>query len=74
VSRASAYELRDRLSPTETLVLLHAGEGLTATETAAAMKRSPETVKTHRQHVLKKLEARNIAHAFAIAYRAGLVE
>lgn len=64
----------DALSPVEIQVLCHAGDGRTGKETAALMKRSLETVKTHRKHVLEKLEARNIAHAYAIAYRAGIIE
>jgi DNA-binding CsgD family transcriptional regulator len=70
----SNYGNFDRLTPVEMKVLLYAAEGLTGKETAKEMKRSVETVKTHRCHVLKKLQARNIAHAFAIASRSGLVK
>ena len=65
--------VRGEPSPAELEVLRLAGEGWTCADTAAIVGRSIETVKTHRKHVIDKLDAKNIAHAFAIAYRRGLL-
>jgi DNA-binding CsgD family transcriptional regulator len=62
------------LTPVELQVLRHASNGLRNRETAEAMKRSIETVKTHRKHAIEKLGAKNTANAVAIAVRAGLIE
>lgn len=61
------------LTPIEIDILLAAGAGETMKETAVRIGRAYETVQTHRKHILEKLEAHSIAHAFAIAYRRGLI-
>lgn len=56
------------LTPREREVLDHAAAGLTVTETAHRMSRSPRTVKTWRESILRKLAVPNMTAAVA-AYR-----
>ena len=56
-------EFGEGLTVIEFGVLLAAAEGETASETAARTGRAEETIRSHGQHVLRKLGARNIAHA-----------
>lgn len=48
-------------------------EGYGNKEIAQRLQVGPETVKTHLRNVLVALNARNRAHAVAIALRAGLI-
>lgn len=64
----------DELSPTELKVLQHAANGLTMRETAEATKRSQNTINSQRDMILRKLQARNIAHAVAIGLRQELID
>lgn len=63
-----------RLSPLERDVLEGAGNGETIRATAERRGCEEPTVKEARQRLRRKLDARNVAEAFAIAYRLGLVE
>lgn len=61
------------LSTREVEVLQLVADGLSNREIGDCLSISVETVKTHVQHVLGKLQARNRAHATAIAIRRGLI-
>jgi len=54
-------------------VLECAAAGLSAKETAERYSRSEQTIKTHRRHVLAKLDARNMAAAVAQGFRLGIL-
>ena len=60
------------LSKRELQVLILASGGFGERDTGVALRISEETVKSHRKHILRKLDARNIAHAVAIGFRLGL--
>lgn len=62
------------LTPAEILVLLAASDGLGIKETATWLNKSPETVKSRRKGIIASLNARNMAHAVARAFQAGLLE
>jgi DNA-binding CsgD family transcriptional regulator len=61
------------LSPRELDVLELISRGLTNPETASVLGISLATVRTHVEHVLRKLEASNRVEAVALALRLGLV-
>lgn len=61
------------LSRREYEVLRLIADGLTAKNIAHRLEVSEETVKTHVRRMLRKLDARDRAHAVALAYQAGLL-
>jgi DNA-binding CsgD family transcriptional regulator len=61
------------LSQPELLVLSAAARGLSAEETAELLVKSRHTVIAQRRSLQAKLEARNLAHAVALAYERGLL-
>jgi RNA polymerase sigma factor (sigma-70 family) len=61
------------ISEREREILFGAAEGESARETAARLGRSIETVKTHRRHIIDKLDARNMTHAVHLAHRLNLL-
>ena len=61
------------LSEPELMVLRYASRGLTTGETAVAVGRSIETVKSHRKHARWKLDARTTTQAVAEAIRRYLI-
>ena len=63
-----------RLSPRQLDVLSLMAAGTPNREIAAALFLSPETVKTHVSEILRKLPARDRAHAAVKGIRLGLVE
>ncbi len=67
------YEDRDNLTARELEVLRHAAAGATCYETGRALFVEAGTVKFHRTRLIRKLDARNIAHAVAIAHKQGLL-
>jgi DNA-binding CsgD family transcriptional regulator len=61
------------LSKSQYEVLTDAADGLTSQQSAARRHKGKETIKTQRSQVLLKLQARNMAHAVAIAIGRGLI-
>lgn len=61
------------LTPREREVLLRISFGWSLEEIGADLGIAPSTARTHRQHLLTGLEARNVAHAVGIALRTGLL-
>lgn len=59
------------LTRQQSRVLWHASQGCEAQETADLMGLALDTVKTHRRAVLKRLCAKNTAHAVYIGMREG---
>jgi DNA-binding CsgD family transcriptional regulator len=72
-STPKAQSKRPLLSRQEKRTLLYVIAGLTTNEIAEQIGRSSETVKSHRESLMRKLEADNIGHAIAIAYEKGIL-
>lgn len=68
-----AAELLAPLSLPEIEVLRAAARGLTVVETADALGKGAETVKSQRNRIVLKLGARNMTHAVCMAAERGLV-
>ena len=62
------------LSPREAQVLTLAGQGLPVRTIAERLTISPATVKTHLEHIYRKLGVRDRTAAVANALRGGLIE
>lgn len=61
------------LTSIEKRVVAEASRGCGIKETATGLGRSVDTVKQHRSSAIRKLEARSMTHAVAIAIGAGLI-
>lgn len=66
--------LSDQLTPRELEVLTLLTRGTTSPDIAAALEISPNTVRTHVQGILAKLQVHSRLEAAAFAVRNGLVE
>jgi DNA-binding NarL/FixJ family response regulator len=62
------------LSPREIEVLRLVADGLMNREIGVMLFKSSETIKSHVTNILRHLEARDRAHAVAIALRAGIID
>ena len=65
--------LLNTISNREKQILGLVANGMTADEIACSLHLSIDTVETHKKNAVKKLKARNTAHAVAMAVRAGLI-
>lgn len=61
-----------RCSPCELRVLELAAQGYSARASAMLLGRHPETVRDHLANLRRKVGARNIPHAVALAYQDGV--
>jgi DNA-binding NarL/FixJ family response regulator len=68
-----AHERLAELTPREREVMSQAAAGLSNTEIAEKLFISPFTVRTHIQHSMYKLDARDRTQLVVIAYQTGLV-
>jgi DNA-binding NarL/FixJ family response regulator len=64
---------RSSLTPDELVALCAAANGFTASETARALHRGTQTIKTRRGQALLKLGARNMPHAVRLAMTSGIL-
>jgi DNA-binding CsgD family transcriptional regulator len=61
------------LTARELEVLIWAADGDTAGDTAKRLWLAEETIKGYRKKIIRKLVARNLANAVAIAMRTGIL-
>ena len=75
--RTEAEEIERRmgllLSPWETEILQYIARGNETNEIASALGLKRRTVKSHINRIMRKLGAKNRAHAVALALRSGLI-
>lgn len=62
------------LSTRQRQVLTCAANGFTSRQTAAVLRLKPNTVRVHMETTKRRLKARTMAHAVAIAMGAGLID
>jgi two-component system response regulator NreC len=62
------------LTPREQEVLRLIGRGMSRTEIAKSLSRSPKTIDGHRELIMKKLDIHDRAELVRYAIREGLVE
>jgi two-component system response regulator NreC len=77
LSRAGTAEARgkyQRLTPREREVLFMIGEGRSDKEIAEQLIISPNTVQSHRWHIMEKLDLHNRAELIKYAIRRGLID
>jgi DNA-binding CsgD family transcriptional regulator len=63
----------DTLTPRQRRVLVLLGAGLREPQIARALDLHIGTIREHTRRAKRKLGARNLAQAFAIAWRSGLI-
>jgi DNA-binding CsgD family transcriptional regulator/PAS domain-containing protein len=73
VESAGPGSLASRLTPRERQVLVRLARGETNRQIAAALERSPGTVRKHVEHILQKLGVGDRTRAAALASELGLV-
>lgn len=62
------------LTARETRILRLVADGLTSPQIAARLGRAPATITSQLKVIRRKMGARNLPHAVAIAYRQGLID
>lgn len=62
---------QSQLTPAQLTVLQLIAAGHTTTEITGRLHVTAETVKFHRQHIIRRLGARHMPHAVALGYRTG---
>lgn len=62
------------LSERETEILKLSAEGHSLKQIAVLLNISEDTVDTHSRNVVSKLEAKNMKHAIANAFRNGIID
>jgi two-component system response regulator NreC len=72
--KAPANSKLTLLTPREEEVLRLIGRGLTRSEIAKTLSRSPKTIDGHRELIMKKLDIHDRAELVRFAIREGLVE
>jgi DNA-binding CsgD family transcriptional regulator len=68
-----AHAAAGGLTQSELIALCAAANGFTAVETARALRKGTQTVKTQRGQALLKLGARNTPHAVRLAMNVGIL-
>lgn len=68
----SSRSINGELTPREISVLRLASYGLNEHETGEKMHLAHNTVKYYRGTAMRKLDAKNITHAVALAYETGV--
>lgn len=71
---ANLTQLANVLSTRQRQVLTCAANGFTSRETAAVLRIKPNTVRQHMESTKRRLKARTMAHAVAIAMGAGIID
>lgn len=71
--RRSDEGRREEITPRELDVLKRISEGKNTQEIAEDLCLSPNTVDTHRRHLMEKLEARNVADLIMTAIAKGII-
>jgi DNA-binding NarL/FixJ family response regulator len=74
VELATALTGRTHLTPRERMVLARLAQGMTNRQIAGSLGIAETTVKTHLQHILEKLDARNRLEAASLALKLGLAD
>ncbi|MDH3315506.1 MAG: LuxR C-terminal-related transcriptional regulator [Gammaproteobacteria bacterium] len=69
---AEARRAFGTLSPREHEIFAALAQGLSVSDIAARLSRSPKTVNNHRTHIMKKLSLRNTAELTRLAFRLGV--
>lgn len=62
-----------KLTGSEYRVLQYLAMGYKDREIAETMVKSPRTIETHRQNMVKKFKAKNTTHAVSLAYKKGVL-
>ena len=73
VSLTTGSEHRPDLTEREVQILSAAARGLSVTTTGRELFLSPNTVKTYRRSAFRRLGARNVTEAVALAQASGLL-
>ena len=63
----------DELTPRQTEILWAIADGRSNADIAAELGLGLETIKSHSACILRKMRARNRAHAVALAYHRGIL-
>ena len=73
MKRSEEGRKKEELTLRELDVLKHISEGKSTQEIAQELCVSPNTVDTHRRHLMEKLDARNVADLIMTAIAKGII-